>query len=209
LTELNVAFPITHNFGRFFPDRTTALHIPIDEVLEGLQHLGLYVCAQITTNKNVQGYVIPAEYADHPKSATWFHLHRMIALPTGLKSLEISSEEPFDFDFSGLFFPTSLRSLYLKGIITTSDTITSFIRRSSESLRYIELLEVELMLGKWQDVLLETGNLKHLLNFGIRSSGYSSTLSTPIITLGFRSSIRDSGNTRELNSRDIYAISEL
>lgn len=65
LTELNVAFPITHKFGRFFPDRTTALHIPIDEVLEGLQHLGLYVCAQITTNKNVQGYVIPAEYADH------------------------------------------------------------------------------------------------------------------------------------------------
>lgn len=45
LSELEVTFPITHDFGRFFPNKTNSLQIPIGDILQHLRHLGLHVRA--------------------------------------------------------------------------------------------------------------------------------------------------------------------
>lgn len=45
LTELDIHFPITHDFEDFFPTKFSSLQIPISDALQNLRHLGLYVCA--------------------------------------------------------------------------------------------------------------------------------------------------------------------
>jgi hypothetical protein len=44
LRELELRFPITYDFGRFFPTQTTSVRIPVEDVTQGLRHLGVYSC---------------------------------------------------------------------------------------------------------------------------------------------------------------------
>jgi hypothetical protein len=144
LTEFDITLPITRNFAQFFPDRTTVLQIPIEDVLDRLHHLGLYVCAQTTImDTDLKGL----EYVAHPNSPTSFHLHRMIALSINLKSLAISGEDHICFEYFGIYFPTSLQALHVKGTTMTSDTIIALIRRSHKCLKYIEFLNIKLSSG--------------------------------------------------------------
>lgn len=43
LTELEVKFPITYDFGQFFPNQTSSVQIPVQDIIRSLRHLGVYV----------------------------------------------------------------------------------------------------------------------------------------------------------------------
>ncbi|KAJ5607072.1 hypothetical protein N7537_003691, partial [Penicillium hordei] len=69
LSELEVRFPITHDFGRFFPNRPNSLQTPIEDIIQHLRHLGLYVCAYTDSadQRHKQTPVLP-EYTAFPNS---------------------------------------------------------------------------------------------------------------------------------------------
>lgn len=184
LTELEVQFPITHDFGRFFPNQTSSVQIPIKDIMQRLRHLGLYVRAY--TDQLDQRYwqkpVLP-EYAALPNSTYASRLFRMVEIAPNLKSLAIHSLNILDIDF--LAFPSSLclRCLSLSGVSVSCHILLSLIKQSVKNIRYINFSLVKLKSGTWQHVLLQMCQLPRLLDINIDYSGYSLTGSSSHLAL--------------------------
>lgn len=175
LTELELYFPITHDFGEFFPNTTSSLRIPVSNVLSHLRHLGLYVCEH--TNHVDQRYwqepILP-EYATLPNTTHAFNLFKMIQSAPSLQSLAVRSRDILDLDY--LRFPPTLRlrSLYLSGVRISSNNLLSLFKQSQGTIAFIDFSLVKLNSGTWQQIFMELCTFQHLLDFYIQHSGYSS-----------------------------------
>lgn len=176
LSELEVTFPITHDFGRFFPNKTNSLQIPIGDILQHLRHLGLHVRAY--TDSADQRYwqtpILP-EYAALPNSTYAPDFFRMVESAPNLESLSLSSANVLDFDLVA-FPPTlCLESLHLGGVSVSSDVLLSLINQSAHKMKYISFVLVKLKSGTWQQVLFQLCKLPRLLDINIDYSGYTLT----------------------------------
>lgn len=148
LLELEVRFPITHDFGRFFPNKTNSLQTPIEDILQHLRHLELCVRAYTDSadQRHRQTPVLP-EYAALPNSTYAPHLFRMVENAPNLESLILSSVNILDFD--SVTFPSTLclKSLHLGGVSISSDVLLSLVNQSAHRLKYISFWLVKLKSG--------------------------------------------------------------
>ncbi|PYH41640.1 uncharacterized protein BP01DRAFT_360132 [Aspergillus saccharolyticus JOP 1030-1] len=182
LTELEIAFPITHDFAHFFPAKTissSALRISIEHVLQHLDHLGLRITASPSDAQPSHQPAGPAQnaaaYALLPNQAHAHWLFKMIRHASHLKSLSIAGSETLDLD--GASFSRSLRleSIHLHRVSISSYKLLSLVEQCKDSIRHIELRQVQLNSGEWQHVLSRMTHLPGLVSFVIKSCGYSST----------------------------------
>ncbi|KAJ5660184.1 hypothetical protein N7507_006635 [Penicillium longicatenatum] len=176
LVELQLFFPIANDFGKLFPAETSSLRTPIESILRRLRYLGLYV--RDYTGTQDQRYdkqsVLP-EHAALPNNAHSAHLFKIVKLATDLESLAIASSDYLTFDDPELLSQNRLRCLKLKSLSISSDGLLALVFQSRETMRYISLFQVQLSSGTWQHVLSELYHLPHLLQFSIKSCGYSFT----------------------------------
>jgi hypothetical protein len=176
LRELEVNFPTTHDFGRFFPGQTSSVQIPIEDITQSLRHLGVY--SREYTDQRDQTYwsspVLP-EYAALPNNTYATRMFKMIEIASNLQSLSLRSLNILDIDF--LTFPSSLclRSLDLGGVSISCNNLLSLINQSDKSMSYVNFSLVKLNSGTWRQVLLRMCQLPHLLEINIDHSGYSLT----------------------------------
>ncbi|RAK74459.1 uncharacterized protein BO72DRAFT_450703 [Aspergillus fijiensis CBS 313.89] len=186
LTELDIAFPITHDFAQFFPHKTlssSALRISTEHVLQRLHHLGLRITASPTPEhaqpqQHESPSPPPAATVHTPGLSNQAHAHwlyKMIRHASNLKSLAIASADTLDLD--GAAFSRSLRleSIQLRRVSISSYKLLSLVEQCKDSIRHIELYQVKLNSGEWQHVLSRMTHLPGLVSFVIKSCGYSST----------------------------------
>lgn len=76
-------------------------------------------------------------------------------------------------------------------------------------MRYIELRQVKLDSGTWQHVQLKLCRLPHLLDFAIKSSGYSSTGSYSHLAHRLLPPIHDPEDIETYNDLGLYALANL
>jgi hypothetical protein len=209
LVELELCFPITHNFRHLFPAGASPLRTPIENILRPLRHLGLFV-REYTGTQDQRYYREPVlpEYAALPTDTNSFHLFKMVELATNLESLAIGSTDYLSFDPEPLS-QNRLRCLYLNCVSISSDSLLAFIDQSKESIRYIELWQVKMDSGTWQHVLLELCGLPRLLDFVIKSSGYSFTGSSSHLAPGLLPPPDDPQDIETYNYLDNYALGNL
>jgi hypothetical protein len=177
LKELEINFPITHDFGRFFPNYPSSLQIPIRDIVHRLRHLGLYVCAY-TDQRDQRFWLKPIlpENAALPNDHFASRVFRIVEIAPNLESLAIHSVNILDIDF--LTFPSSLclRSLQLGGVSISSITLLFFLlNQFAKRIRYIDFWFVKLKSGTWQQVLLHMCKLPLLLDINFDYVGYSPT----------------------------------
>lgn len=210
LTELEVKFPITHDFGRFFPNHPSSLQIPIGDIMKRLRHLGLYVCAY--TNQRDQRFwrkpILP-EYAALPNDTYAFQLFRMVELAPNLKSLAMHSVNILDIDVLAFQSSPSLRSLYLGGVSISSNVLLLLLNQSAKKIKYINFWLVKLKSGTWQQVLLHMCTLPLLLDINIDYSGYSPTGSSSHLAGRLPPSPEYRPNIETENSFDLPALGVL
>ncbi|RAL14323.1 uncharacterized protein BO97DRAFT_412644 [Aspergillus homomorphus CBS 101889] len=184
LTELEIAFPLTHDFAQFFPNKTissSALRISAEHVLQRLDHLGLRITA--STSEHAQPQYEPpvpppaTAAAPHTALPNQTHAHwlfKMIRHASNLKSLSISSADTLDLDGASFSRSLRLQSIQLRGVSISSYKLLSLVEQCKDSIRHIELYQVQLNSGEWQHVLSRMTNLPGLVGFVIKSCGYSS-----------------------------------
>ncbi|KAJ5950122.1 hypothetical protein N7454_001706 [Penicillium verhagenii] len=176
LTELEVHFPITYDFGRFFPSRLNSLQIPIKDVMQRLRHLSLRVEAftDVVDQRYWQTPILP-EHAALPNTTYAPRFFSVVELASNLETLELSSRNILDIDF--LPFPSSLclQCLCLVGVSVSYETLLALINQSAHKIQYIVLTLLKLKSGTWQRLLLEMCKLPSLLDIRVQHSGYSLT----------------------------------
>jgi hypothetical protein len=210
LTELEVTFPITHDFGQLFCSNTNSLRIPIERVLRGLRHLGLYVSEY--TNLRGQRYgstPVSPENAALPNEIYATHLFRLVELSVNLNSLAIGSTDLLSLDNIQFGRSLRLKSLYLSGVALSSHTLLSLVEQSNESIRSVQLWLVKLNSGTWQHILSQMSKLPHLLDFVIDSSGYSLTGTSSNLATHLLPPPDDPEDIETLNFLDVYALGDL
>lgn len=211
LTELEVNFPITHDFRQLFSSKASTLRIPIEHVLRRLRHLGLHV-SEYTSHRGQRYWrrtpVLP-ENAAFPNEIYAVHLFRLVERAVNLESLSISSMDLLNLD--NIQFDRSLRlkSLNLSRVSISSHTILSLVEQCKESIRSIQLWTVELNSGTWQHVLLQMSKLPHLIYFAIESSGYSSTGTSSNLALELLPPPDDPDDIETSNFLDTFALGNL
>ncbi|KAJ6035962.1 hypothetical protein N7540_000241 [Penicillium herquei] len=210
LSELEVRFPITHDFGGFFPNRINSLQIPIEDILQHLRYLELCVCAYTNSadQRHWQTPVLP-EYAALPNGTYTPHLFRMIENAPKLESLTLSSVNILDIDF--ISFPSTLclQSLHLGGVSISSHVLLSFINLSAHKIKYISFWLVKLKSGTWQQVLLQLCKLPRLLDINIDCGGYTLTGSSSHLADRLLPSPEYRPNIETLHHLDLAALGSL
>ncbi|KAL3450280.1 hypothetical protein BJX65DRAFT_305125 [Aspergillus insuetus] len=177
LEGLELFFPIAHDFGYFFPDHSTPLHIPMENILRRLKYLALHVTAY--TKEEGQRYwrtpVLPA-HAALPNDLLAAHLFRLVELAPNLVALRICSTDVIPFH--NIHFSPSLHltSLCLSRVLITFDHFRALTNQCREHLKHIQLSLVELHSGgTWNAVLTQLTQLPHLVDVSINSCGYPAT----------------------------------
>ncbi|PYH82857.1 protease inhibitor [Aspergillus uvarum CBS 121591] len=176
LEGLELFFPIAHDFGYFFPNHSTPLHIPMEDLLHNLRYLALHVTAY--TKELGQRYrktpVLPA-HAALPNDFYAAHLLRLVELAPNLEALWLSSTDVLPFDTVQFSPALHLTSLCLGEVLITSDHFRALIDQCKDNLKHMELSLVQLHSGTWHTVLTQFRQLPHLIDFSINSCGYPST----------------------------------
>lgn len=177
LQELQLKFPVTHDYGRFFPAKSSPVQIPIQKYMKRLRYLGLYVCQYTDHQDENRGRywaspVLP-EYVSVPNSEYATLMLQMVEMAPNLESLSINSLNILNIDL--LTFPSSLslRSLDLTGVSFSCDQILKILDQSDDRIRYINFSCVYLNSGTWRYILLRMCHLRHLLDINIDFGGYS------------------------------------
>ncbi|OJJ67773.1 hypothetical protein ASPBRDRAFT_134971 [Aspergillus brasiliensis CBS 101740] len=173
LEGLELFFPIAHDFGYFFPNHSTPLHIPMEHLLHRLKYLALHVTAY--TKQLGQRYwktpVLPA-HAALPNDLYAAHLFRLVELAPHLEALHISSTDVLPF-YTIHFSPAlHLTSLCLCRVLITFDHFRALMEQCKDHLKHIELSLVQLHSGTWYTALTQLRQLPHLIDFSIYSCGY-------------------------------------
>lgn len=210
LTELEIKFPITHDFGRFFPTNPSFLQIPTRDIVQRLRHLGLYVCAN--TDQHDQRHrltpILP-EYAALPNDNFASRLFRIAEIAPNLKSLAIHSVNILDIDFLAFPYSLCLRFLCLGGVSISSDILLLLLDQSAKRIRYINFWLIKLKSGTWQQVLLHMCKLPLLLDINIDFGGYSTTGSSSHLASRIAPDPQYRPNIETENSLDFSALGVL
>jgi hypothetical protein len=210
LEELDISFPIAHDFGQLFYDRAGSAHIPIASVLRRLRHLGLHL-RQWTSHDGHRRRArdVTPENAALPNETFAVNILKMINLAENIQSLEITSTNILDFD-NATFSPSlRLRSLDLCRVSISARTLLDLMGNWRDSIRYIQLWEVELNAGTWKDVLVKLCMLPGLIDFQIESSGYSAAGSSSELRPRVLPEIGDSQQLETVHFSDIPALAIL
>ena len=149
LTELELQLPMTNDFAPLFPENSSTLRIPIEQILNRLQYLGLHVYAQ--TNQQSHAY----------------HFSRIVELSTSLTSLSISSTNYLSIDCLRLGPAVRLRFLSLHKVKISSQILINVIEQCTESMQYIELRQVKIESSAWREILSAMDSLPYLYDFDI------------------------------------------
>ncbi|KAL2819665.1 hypothetical protein BDW59DRAFT_164992 [Aspergillus cavernicola] len=210
LRELNIGFPVTYDFNQFFPGETGPLQIPIENVLQNLSHLGVYV-SEFTSQRGQRYWKtpIPAAYSALPNETHAHFLFRLVELATNLKSLSIASTDILNLDDLNFSPSLRLRSLTLKSVSISSHTLLALIEQSNESITHIELQLVKLRSGEWQHILSQMRQLPNLVDLFIESSGYSLEGSSSHLSPGLLPPPDDPMDIETGNYEDIHALEAL
>lgn len=210
LRELELKFPLTYDFGRFFPTQTSSVQIPIEDVTQSLRHLGLYSC-EYTNTRDQRYWLKPVspENAALPNNVYATRMLRMIEIAPNLQSLAIHSLDVLDIDF--LAFPSSLclRCLDLGGVSISCNNLLSLINQSIHSIRYINFSLVKLNSGTWRQVLVRMCQLPYLLDIIIDASGYSLTGTSSDLALGLLPERDCPQDIETIDSFDVPALGNL
>lgn len=176
LTELEISFPITHDFGELFSDKASPIRVPIERVLGSLRHLHLSVTeyTSVIGQRFWRTPISPANAA-LPNESYMIYLSRLVEAAVNLDSLSIGSTNILNLD--NIEFASSLRlkSLRLRSVSISPLRLTSLVEQCKDTVKHIELDFVKLNSGTWQDVLMQMCKLPHLHYFFVESVGYSST----------------------------------
>lgn len=210
LTELEIKFPITHDFGRFFPTNPSFLQIPTRDIVQRLRHLGLYVCAY-TDQHDQRHWLTPIlpEYAALPNDNFASRLFRIAEIAPNLESLAIHSVNILDIDFLAFPYSLCLRSLCLGGVSISSDILLLLFDQSAKRIKYIDFWLVKLKSGTWQQVLLHMCKLPLLLDINIDFGGYSTTGSSSHLASRIAPDPHYRPNIETENSLDFSALGVL
>lgn len=210
LRELELRFPITYDFGRFFPTQTTSVRIPVEDVTQGLRHLGVYSC-EYTDQRDQRYWLKPVlpEYAALPNNMYATRMLRMIEIAPNLQSFAIHSRDILDIDF--LAFPPSLRlrCLDLAGVSVSCNNLLALIKQSIQRISYINFSLVKLNSGTWREVLVQMCQLPCLLDINIEGSGYSLTGTSSDIALRLLPEPDRPQDIETMDSFDVPALGNL
>ncbi|OJJ00873.1 hypothetical protein ASPVEDRAFT_127134 [Aspergillus versicolor CBS 583.65] len=176
LEGLEIFFPVAYDFGFFFSNQSTPLHIPMENILRRLKYLALHVTA--FTKQQGQRYwrssVLPA-HAALPNDLHAVNLLRLVELALRLEVLRITSTDILPF-YTIHFSPAvGLTSLCLERVLITFDHFSALIDQCKDYLEHIELSLVQLYSGTWYTVLTYLRHLPHLIDVSIGSCGYPPT----------------------------------
>lgn len=184
LRELNIAYPVTYNFGRFLSSqllhanrRPTQVSVP--RIFRRLRHLGL----------QVQGWTRqPPGHRYREEARTWGYIDMfpnprylgcmtiLLRLAENLQSLALTCTEALDI--VPLVIPDSwhLRSLSLTRVSFSAEEMGDLVHQSHDSLESVELSECELTAGStWEEVLGKLRELPRLTSFQMEQCGYATT----------------------------------
>jgi hypothetical protein len=212
LTELDIQFPLCHDFGLFFPSKgSSAVQIPITNILRQLRRLELKVC--VYTGFRHQRYwqhdpILP-EHAALPNENHASCLYQMLEPAINLTSVSISSEDILNLDPVNFSSSIQLRSLSLTGISISAHNLLALIAQSRERLEYIFLDLVQLNSETWHKVLLEISKLPRLVNFRVESGGYSPTGSSAHLATTIPPDPDHQPNLETYSKEDILALGVL
>ncbi|KAL3490620.1 hypothetical protein BJX62DRAFT_225751 [Aspergillus germanicus] len=162
LEGLELFFPIAHDFGYFFPNNSTPLHIPMEDILRRLKYLALHVTAY-TKEEGQRYWRIPVRHAHAalPNDLLAAHLFRLVELAPNLEALRICSTDVIPFHTIH-FSPTlRLSSLCLSRVLITFDHFRALTNQCREHLKHIQF-----------SLLTQ---LPHLVDVSINSCGYPAT----------------------------------
>ena len=210
LTELELSFPITHEFGKLFSDKASPIRIPIEDILGSLRHLHLSVTEY--TGLLWQRYdtrpVSPANAA-LPNESYAIHLFRLVQAAINLDSLLIRCTDVLTLD--NIEFSPSLRlkSLCLDGVSISSPKLISLVEQCKDTVKHIELYLVQLNSGTWQNVLMRISKLPRLQYFLIDSVGYSLTGSSSELAARLLPQPDNPADIETNNVFDLFALGNL
>lgn len=167
LTELDITFPIAHDFGQLSCDRKSASCNSVERMMRPLGHLGLHV-------RDWTGPVLPADAA-HANETSALNMFKLVEAARALESLAITGTNHLDMDQITFQHSLQLSNLYLSRLSLSPDTFSFLIKDCSECIRDVQLYHVELKSGTWQHALVEIIKVHppNLVEFYMDSCGYS------------------------------------
>lgn len=169
LTELDLQFLITNSFKQLFHKETNphSLYIPIEDILLRLEHLYLSVDTW--------------EPSDYPRwEEHWKGKMLVIAeLAINVKFLSIQYTKPADIDTLKYHPSIRLRSLYIGGVFISHHVILSLLGQCKETIRFINLSNINLKCGTWHEILLHMCKLPRISWFLVSYCEYLDTGPTP------------------------------
>lgn len=202
LEQLVVKFPITYDFGLFEPQDFDVSHIPMKQILLGLQELQLHVC-HLTDKGDRENSVIPFSSSSATLSNRIYapQLFKLLENVRNLETLVIKSANILDMD--DVEWPSSmrLRQLTLEGISVSSFELLTVLAQSADTLEEIDLCLVQLKSSTWVHVLSAMRKIPHLIDIMVRQCGYSATGISSYMTFPFIS-----GRTEQYSSKGIESL---
>lgn len=210
LTELEISFPITHDFGKLFNDKASPTRVPIEHVLGSLRHLSLSV-TEYTDIIGQRYWRTPVSSANAalPNESYTIYLSRLVQAAVNLDSLAISSTDILNLDNIEFASSLRLRSLCLSSVSISSFRLTSLIEQCEDTVKRIHLNLVKLNSGTWRDVLMQMCKLPRLHFFFIESVGYSLTGSSSDLATRLLPQPDDPDDIETHDSFDLYALGNL
>ncbi len=173
LAELNLGFPVTHEFGRFFFEHHTASRIRISEVMRQLRHLRVSI-SDFTVRDPQRNRTSPlsALREAYPNPDFISQMLRLIDLSTNLESLYILGSDVLDIDSLQIDSGVCLKYLKLMRVTISDETLIRILEQSRYSLRCVEFFWVELYSGRWENIFRMLATFPVLSRFYIDSRSY-------------------------------------
>ncbi len=209
LEGLELHFPVAYDFGYFFPNHSTPLHIPMEDILHRLKYLALHVTAftKELGQRHLRSPVLPA-HAALPNDLHAVNLLRLAELAPYLEALRISSTDVLPFH--PIHFSPALRlaSLCLQRVLIRFNHFSALISQCKDHLKHIDLSLVELDSGTCHAALTQLCQLPGLVDILISSCGYPTTGPNAHL-VGILSAPDDPVPLETMNSPDYDGLDEL
>ncbi|KAL2818782.1 hypothetical protein BDW59DRAFT_126510 [Aspergillus cavernicola] len=205
LSELEIEFPTTLGFDLLFPITTSALQIPIDQVMRRLRHINISIVPNWPES--------PSDHLAFPDKSHTKHMFKLIEYATSLRSLSISGSAPTPLPLDHIKFPQSLRLRYLNfnAVSISLSNLLSLVNQCADCIEYITCWSVTLNSGDWQHFLSRLCQLRppDLLNVFVHSCGYSRTGESSHLAPTVTPPYGDELDTETQNDGDIRVLATL
>ncbi|MBE3045285.1 hypothetical protein IMZ48_22580 [Candidatus Bathyarchaeota archaeon] len=211
LTELEIRFPLAHDFGKLFDDdEASTARVPIEHVLKPLRHLTLSV-TEWTDYIGQRHWPtnVSAENAALPNDRYAFHLSRLVQAAVNLESLAIFSTDNLKLDNFKFASPLRLRTLCLLSMSISSPKLVSLLQQCKDTIKHVDFTLVKLNSGKWQDLFVGFCKIPNLHFFAVHAVGYSETGSSSHLAECLLPEPDDPRDIETRNSRDYHALGNL